>query len=277
MAENKQKTCFVISPIGEETSDVRKRADKVLNYIIKPITEECGYQTMRADALGEPGMITKQVIEHILNDDLVIADLTSQNPNVFYELAVRHVIRKPTVQIIAYNERIPFDVSPLRTIRFDIQDIESVENCKEEIRKQIKTVEKDPGRVDNPITITIDLQALSRSGRPQDEINAEIINMLQDVKSMFGRYYEERSTLQSGTAWTTIPPSAIGWTTTPPSAIGWTTPSSAIGWTTIPSGTAWTTTPSGIGWMPKQSDIQKKGRKGKKESKEKEEKEEKAE
>jgi len=69
---------------------------------------------MRADELAEPGIITSQVIQHIVDDQLVIADLTERNPNVFYELALRHALRKPVVQIIHRGEAIPFDVAGMR-------------------------------------------------------------------------------------------------------------------------------------------------------------------
>ena len=88
--EPEKKTCFVISPIGEPESDTRKRADKILKYVIDPSVERRGYKAVRADHISEPGMITSQVIQHIVDDDLVIADLTDRNPNVFYELALRH-------------------------------------------------------------------------------------------------------------------------------------------------------------------------------------------
>ncbi|MGH9952528.1 MAG: hypothetical protein ACRD5J_12940 [Nitrososphaeraceae archaeon] len=115
--EKRRKKCFVISPIGEEGSEVRKRADQVLNYVIRPITEEqYSYETARADDIPRPGMITSQIIERLLHDDLVIEDLTSANPNVTYELAVRHMTRKPVIQIKDSSDPLPFDISDARTI-----------------------------------------------------------------------------------------------------------------------------------------------------------------
>ena len=84
-----EKQCFVIAPIGEAESDTRKRSDQI----------------------SEPGIITSQVIQHIVDDPLVIADLTGRNPNVFYELAIRHAIKKPLVQIIKKGEAFPFDLT----------------------------------------------------------------------------------------------------------------------------------------------------------------------
>src|SRR5215510_5518346 len=90
------KTCFVIAPIGEADSTIRKRPEQVFKYVVEPAARECGYQALRADQIPQPGMITTQAIQHVVEDPLVIADLTGRNPNVFYELAVRHAIGKPT-------------------------------------------------------------------------------------------------------------------------------------------------------------------------------------
>ena len=95
-----EKTCFVISPIGEPDSDTRKRADQILKHVVKPAVGECGYTAVRADEIDKPGIITSQVIQRVVTDPLVIADLTERNPNVFYELAIRHALRKPLVQLI---------------------------------------------------------------------------------------------------------------------------------------------------------------------------------
>jgi hypothetical protein len=78
---------------------------------------------VRADQIGKPGMITAQVIEHLANARVVIADLSFHNPNVFYEVALRHACRKPIVQLIRTIDPIPFDLDQFRTIRIDTTDI----------------------------------------------------------------------------------------------------------------------------------------------------------
>jgi hypothetical protein len=95
-----EQNCFVISPIGQAESDIRKHADKVLNYIIKRSLEPLGYNVIRADAISEPGTINLQVMKRIVDSEMVVADLTGTNPNVMYELAIRHAIRKPVILLI---------------------------------------------------------------------------------------------------------------------------------------------------------------------------------
>jgi hypothetical protein len=126
-------------------------------------------------------MITSQVIQHLVDDDLVVADLTGRNPNVFYELAIRHAVRKPIVQIIQIGEPIPFDVSQSRTIQVDHHDLDSVARCRDDLVKQIHSVENDPTDVDTPVSVAIDLQSLRRSENPLEKSSAEIISMLQHL------------------------------------------------------------------------------------------------
>lgn len=198
--KEREKICFVIAPIGEEDSEIRERSDKVLNYIITPAAEECGYRTVRAERMSRPGIIASQIIEHLLNDDLVVADLTSHNPNVFYELAIRHAVRKPVIQIIEEGERIPFDVAQSRAIRVNHRDLASADSCGRELASQIRSVEQDPSSIRNPISDTIDLQSMRGSGDPMQKSTAQIISMLQDIRSQMRdlgiKSYEPRMDLE---------------------------------------------------------------------------------
>lgn len=171
----------MIAPIGKDGSDVRLRSDQVLKHIIGPAAAECGYEAVRADKISEPGLITSQVIQHVVEDPLVIADLTGRNPNVFYELAVRHAVRKPVVQIIQAGEAIPFDVAANRTVQVDHHDLDSVAKAREEIVLQIKAAVENPRNVDSPISVAVELQSLRRSDNPLEKSNAEIISMLQGL------------------------------------------------------------------------------------------------
>ena len=112
--------CFVISPIGEEGSDVRQHADDVFKYIIEPAMKECGIEAVRSDQLDKPGLISEQMFCFIFEADLCIAVLTNHNPNVFYELAVAHSAQRPVIILIEKGQQLPFDVSGLRAIRYDL-------------------------------------------------------------------------------------------------------------------------------------------------------------
>ena len=180
--KSKSKNCFVIMPIGDEASDTRRRSDQVLKHIIKPAAELCGYEAIRADEIDKPGLITSQVIQRVIDDPLVIADLSETNPNVFYELAIRHAIRKPLVQIIEKGQRIPFDVAGTRTVHVDHKDLDSVSSAKDEIVRQIKQLEADPNDLETPISISRDLQILKQSDNPKDRGMADLLSVVSEMR-----------------------------------------------------------------------------------------------
>ena len=136
----KKKACFVISPIGPADSATRKRSDMALKHVFKSALEPLGYEVTRADEISVPGSITLQVLERVLEADLVIADLTEHNPNVFYELAVRHASEKPVIHVIDAAQTIPFDIADLRAIRLEL-DLNGAEKAKAEIQAQTEQIE----------------------------------------------------------------------------------------------------------------------------------------
>lgn len=142
-----EQNCFVIAPIGPQDSKDRKRSNQVLEHIIKPAAKRCGYRTVRADKILKPGNVLFQIVQRLRDDPLVIADLTGGNPNVFYELAIRHVVGKPVIPIIQVGEPIPFDIVQSRTIQFDYKDVDSVVDCRERLVESIRAVEKEPTNV----------------------------------------------------------------------------------------------------------------------------------
>jgi hypothetical protein len=178
-----EKTCFVIAPIGDDDSETRQRSDKLLKHVISPVVSDKGYDPIRADQIAEPGLITSQIIQHVAEDALVIADLTERNPNVFYELAIRHALRRPLVQMISHGERIPFDVAGMRTIEIDIKDLDSVERAKQDLSSQIDAVERNPGAIDTPIAFALDLQNLRQSGNPEERSLAELVATVSELRS----------------------------------------------------------------------------------------------
>ncbi|MDR2005379.1 MAG: hypothetical protein LBQ74_20335 [Prevotella sp.] len=177
-----KKVCFVISPIGEEGSETRERSDQILKHIITEPVKQLGYDVIRADKISEPGIITTQIIEYIVNAELVVADLTERNPNVFYELAVRHAVRKPLVQMIRKGDVIPFDVAATRIIQFDLHNLDSVAAAKEEIFSQVKSIETGNNEIHNPISVSLDLKVLKESGDAEERSLADIVEAISDLR-----------------------------------------------------------------------------------------------
>lgn len=117
--------------------------------------EQFGFEVKRADEIQNPGLINKQIFEYLLKSRLAIADLSFHNPNVFYELAIRHARNLPVVQLIRKSDPIPFDINQSRTIILDTTDLYSfvpkIETYKTEISSHIRRAIEDPASAENPL------------------------------------------------------------------------------------------------------------------------------
>jgi hypothetical protein len=153
--EDFSKVCFFIAPIGDEGSEHRQHSDAILSSFVEPAMAEHGMRVVRADKISKPGMISQQVIEYLVKSKLVVADLSYHNPNVFYELSLRHATGKPTVHVIRDADKIPFDLANFRTIPISMGSVFTVlaklETYRAEIAQQIRQVLADGVTTNNPI------------------------------------------------------------------------------------------------------------------------------
>lgn len=155
-----ENICFYITPIGDEGSEVRKHADMLLKHLIEPAFLKHHIKVIRADKIEKSGLISQQIFEYLVSAKVCVADLSYGNPNAFYELGIRHMIKKPTIQIIRKGDKIPFDVSQGRTITVDISDtytvMDRIESAKNELIEHIKAI-LDPKSTaqsdDNPVSV----------------------------------------------------------------------------------------------------------------------------
>jgi hypothetical protein len=173
------KECFFIAPIGKEGSSERNRSDGILEFIVARAAQELELTAVRADQIGEPGQITLQVIDHILGAKAAVADLTGLNPNVFYELAVRHTARLPVALIAEKGCQLPFDIAQMRTIFFDHTDLRSADQCRGSIVIQLREA-LTKGAVDSPIATSIDVRAL-QGGTAVERNLAELVTTVEGL------------------------------------------------------------------------------------------------
>jgi formylglycine-generating enzyme required for sulfatase activity len=150
--EVKNKRCFVIMPFGKMGTPEYSRNWKIYDLMLKPVVEACGYKSIRADELEHMGNITRDIIELLHESDLVVADLSGHNVNVFYELGVRHALhRAGTVPVIREGEILPFDIANYRAI-FYSSELDGPEQFKKELTRRIEAFERLRGDTsDNPV------------------------------------------------------------------------------------------------------------------------------
>src|SRR5215510_10490947 len=117
--------CFVLMPFGKKKDEGGRVIDfdRIYSEVIKPAVEDADLEPIRADEELVGGIIHKPMFERLMLCDYAVADLTTANPNVFYELGIRHAIRPATtVTVFAKHQVIPFDVTFLRALPYALAD-----------------------------------------------------------------------------------------------------------------------------------------------------------
>lgn len=143
-----EKTCFIVTPIGSDADPIRRHIDGIIDAVIRPELRDKGYKVIVPHRVPNPGTITKQIVQDIYNSDLVIVNLTGNNPNVMYELALRHCFNKPLILIAERGTKLPFDIVVERTIYY-INDAQGVLELREQLSEALSAVEK--GAYESPI------------------------------------------------------------------------------------------------------------------------------
>ncbi|QJW89227.1 DUF4071 domain-containing protein [Spirosoma taeanense] len=115
--------CFVLMPFGNKKDENNKefKFDEIYNSVIEPAIANAELESLRADEEMGGGIIHKPMLERLILCEFAIADLTTANANVFYELGLRHAVRPwSTVLIFAKGTRLPFDVEELRALPYEV-------------------------------------------------------------------------------------------------------------------------------------------------------------
>ncbi len=139
--ENK-KTCFVVCPISGENTDTRKRSDEVFEFIIKEVCSKFEYECIRVDHLKTNTAITNDILENLKSADIVIADITESNPNVFLEIGYRMALKKDLILIKEKGTNNPFDIHNIRTFEYDLTSLPSVAKIKSDIKDSIINIQR---------------------------------------------------------------------------------------------------------------------------------------
>lgn len=138
---NEKKTCFVVTPIGDESTDIRRHIDGIIDQAIIPaIGDE--FEIKVAHREYEIGSINNRVIQSVYNSDLVVANLTGLNPNVMFELAIRYSFGKPAIVIAEDGTKLPFDITDENTI-FYINDPTGASVLRDRIKKFVEKINLD--------------------------------------------------------------------------------------------------------------------------------------
>lgn len=110
--EAEKPQAFVITQFGEPY-------DSLYSEVIKPVAENAGFKVYRADDMYQPGVILQDIVTGLVESDVIIAEITPPNPNVFYEIGYAHALDKPTILLAERGRDLPFDIRSYRCIFYD--------------------------------------------------------------------------------------------------------------------------------------------------------------
>jgi hypothetical protein len=152
------KHAFVVMPFSPTPSE--RNWTEVFEGLFKPALEECGYDCTRAEA--SRGSLIGDIVQAVFEADIVVADVTDRNPNVFYELGVRHSLRRGTIVVSQGTEHIPSDLLGYWCLTYGLRPAE-VTKFKRDIKRIISTFEERPEASDSPVSDYLDRDQINIS------------------------------------------------------------------------------------------------------------------
>lgn len=184
------KTCFVIMGFGNKTDYSTGKTfdlDKTYQNIIKPAAESCGYRCVRADEIKDSSIIDKSMYGLLIYADLVIADISTYNPNAIYELGIRHAV-KPfhTIILKEKNGKLPFDLNHNRIQSYyhlgDDIGVDEAKRCIKELTELINSI-KESKNADSPLYEYIN--SIEPPKVPKEEIEGLINELATKHDNLF--------------------------------------------------------------------------------------------
>lgn len=175
--------------VGSDGSPERRRADEVYDYIIKPVLKDFDIEPYRADLDPSPGSVTPKMLKELVEAQLVVADLTGRNPNVFYELGISHSYSRPLVCIADSATHLPFDAKDERIIQLGEYPesglpISRAEKAKEALAASLRIVLEDGYVPPSPLRNVAANRSLDELAT-RDPVAAELADMrevLDDIQ-----------------------------------------------------------------------------------------------
>ena len=135
---------FVLMPFDEEFEDI-------YDYLIHGPLSEVGYEVKRADDILNQRNIMEDIVQSIIGSDLIVADLSTANPNVYYELGLAHAFKKKVILLAQEIKEVPFDLQSYRVIHYSTH-FTQMNNARQELQKYIEKVRTGKIQFGSPVT-----------------------------------------------------------------------------------------------------------------------------
>lgn len=176
--------CFILMPFGTKKDENGKSIDfdKIYDEFLKPAIEEAGLEPIRADEERIGWIIHKTMYERLMLCEYVVADLSTANANVFYELGIRHALRPhSTISIFSTDTKLPFDISFLRALLYD-RELKNLYVLKEQLKKKLLYAQNEK-HTDSPLFQLVDGLKPSNIQHIKTDVFREQVEYAKDIKS----------------------------------------------------------------------------------------------
>ena len=177
-----KKKCFIIIPFSDPDKTNEGKWYRIFDFIRECVETASGlsYDVFRSDA--KTGSITDEIIRNLDTADLVIADCTNKNGNVFYELGIRHCRRIGTILIAQDRNDFPFDLHGEANHIYNYQSAEGKTSFINKLKELIKYVESNPNKPDSRVGELLSYSVAARKSIDGERIKiiGEKINLLEN-------------------------------------------------------------------------------------------------
>lgn len=199
----RQPECFVVMPIAEQDGYASGHFQHVYNDIIVPACEKSGFRAIRADEVKQTNLIHLDILQKLLDSPMCLCDLSSRNPNVLFELALRQAFDKPVALVQETGTKPIFDIAPLRYTEYRKERIyhevlEDQQKIAESVKETFDSHQKGKGI--NSIVRLLSLAQpakLVEAGEMDRQSDLQAL-ILAEMEQMRGEFRSAIRSLQDG-------------------------------------------------------------------------------
>lgn len=186
-----KRVCFVIMPIADIAGYEPGHFGRVYEHLIKPAVIAAGFEPVRADDTNKTDYIVIGIIKRLVESPMVLCDYSARNPNVMYELGVRHAFNLPVVLIKDRKTDKVFDIQGLRYADYD--ESLRVDSVQKDISKIKKSIEETLSANDEDLNSIVKLAGLTAAKVPvQKQVSSDTQLIMSAIASLERRMDKEK-------------------------------------------------------------------------------------